>query len=256
VTNLSYQLTNQSYFINMFFGETFLTTATGFFFKYKDKPYFITNYHVATGRKPENGKTIDKNCAIPNKMCIFTPETNNTIFEWIWVEDKPEEFWVLPNNKLDIAIKEINNTEILDNIEWVDLFAGKEWEVSITEKIVVVGYPYGDRVSTRTPCCITGYVATDIDTDFNDLPLFLVDSRTREGMSGSPVYYYVTTGLGINKFDESMDFGFGDKSHPLIQKFLGIYSGRIDKESDLGKVWKVQAITDLLRSSSLKKNLK
>ena len=75
-------------------------------------------------------------------------------------------------------------------------------------------------------------------------------------MSGSPVYYYVTTGQGVNKSHESISFGFGDKNNPLIQKYLGIYSGRIDKESDLGKVWKVKAITDLLDSFNLNGNLK
>ena len=114
---MNYKLTNQSYFIKVYFNETVLSIATGFFFKYKDKPYFITNYHVATGRNPEDGKAIDKNCGIPNKMCIFTPESNNTICKWVWDQDKPEDFWVLPSNKLDIAIKEINNTDILDNIE-------------------------------------------------------------------------------------------------------------------------------------------
>ena len=250
---MNYKLTNQSYFIKVYFNETVLSTATGFFFRYKDKPYFITNYHVATGRNPENFKTIDMNCAIPNKICIFTPDTNNTIFEWNWDENKPEDFWILPNNKHDIAIKNINSTEIKDSIEWVDLFAGKDWAVSITEKVVVVGYPYGDRVSTSIPCCLTGYVATDIDIDFNDKPLFLIDSRTREGMSGSPVYFYITTGQGVKKSNESISFGFGDKSNPSIQKFLGIYSGRIDKESDLGKVWKVKAITNLLDSFSIAK---
>ncbi len=31
-----------------------------------------------------------------------------------------------------------------------------------------------------------------------------------------------------------------------VTKFLGIYSGRINRESDLGIVWKVSAIAELI----------
>lgn len=250
IINVKYKLTNQSYLVNIFFEDILLSSATGFFFKNGAKSYFITNYHVAIGRNPVDGKAIDKNCSIPNRMCIHEPNTNVKLFEWIWDKESPEDFWILPNNKIDLAIKEISSYEMPKTINWVEMFSGREWEVNITEKVVIVGYPYGERISNKTPCCITGYIATDIDIDFNEQPLFLIDSRTREGMSGSPVYYYVTTGQGINKFDESISFGFGDKNHPLIQKFLGIYSGRIDNESDLGKVWKVQAITELLQTQN------
>jgi hypothetical protein len=33
-----------------------------------------------------------------------------------------------------------------------------------------------------------------------------------------------------------------------VTKFLGVYSGRINAESDLGIVWKAQVVADLLAS--------
>ena len=32
-----------------------------------------------------------------------------------------------------------------------------------------------------------------------------------------------------------------------VQKFIGIYSGRINTESDLGIVWKAESIAELVR---------
>jgi hypothetical protein len=88
----------------------------------------------------------------------------------------------------------------------------------------------------------TGFIATELDVDYDDLPIFLVDCRTRSGQSGSAVIAFRTVGF-VRLMDGSM--------HNLtaaVCKLLGIYSGRIKKDSDLGMVWKAEAIQQLINS--------
>ena len=33
---------------------------------------------------------------------------------------------------------------------------------------------------------------------------------------------------------------------PIAERFVGVYSGRINDESDLGRVWKAQALVEIL----------
>jgi hypothetical protein len=95
----------------------------------------------------------------------------------------------------------------------------------------------------------TGFVASEPDVDFDDLPIFLVDCRTREGQSGSPVIVYGNGGM----------FPMQDGSTAVmgeVIRFLGIYSGRIrdasepgtSPSSDLGIVWKAHALRELVDS--------
>jgi hypothetical protein len=87
----------------------------------------------------------------------------------------------------------------------------------------------------------TGFVASDPDLNYNQLPVMLIDCRTRPGQSGSPVIAFrrgnFNAGQGV----------MGITAGP-IQKFIGIYSGRIHKDSDIGMVWKVSAIQELINS--------
>ena len=43
--------------------------------------------------------------------------------------------------------------------------------------------------------------------------------------------------------DGALAFGAG----PMVE-LLGVYSGRINKESDLGIVWKTSALTEILKN--------
>ena len=112
-----------------------------------------------------------------------------------------------------------------------------------------MGFPLGYTVKSKEePHAVwtSGSVATDPDLDMviNDetLPAFLIDSRTRQGQSGSPVIYYSDAGIDLHyKGGRAM---WGDP----FMKEIGIYSGRIDKESDLGYVWKWKVIKEIIES--------
>jgi hypothetical protein len=85
-------------------------------------------------------------------------------------------------------------------------------------------------------------MASESFVNFRDLPVFLVDCRTRQGQSGSAVIAYRSGGM------VAMEDGSSAAFNGPVTKFLGIYSGRINSESDLGIVWKSSAILELVES--------
>lgn len=105
--------------------------------------------------------------------------------------------------------------------------------------ISVVGFPFGISINGRMAIWATGFVASETDLDS---PIFLIDSRTRPGQSGSAVIAQRNGGAFSQK-DGSTSIITGTTT-----QFLGIYSGRINKESDIGIVWKASAIKELIES--------
>lgn len=71
------------------------------------------------------------------------------------------------------------------------------------------------------------------------LPIFLVDAKTRSDQSGSPVFYHNNNGFRRNGNRLSL---FGGP----VSFNVGIYSGRINRDSDLGYVWKWSVIKEII----------
>ena len=80
--------------------------------------------------------------------------------------------------------------------------------------------------------------------DWENLPRFLIDSRTRSGQSGSPVIAY-SDGGAVPMADGSLAFMSGP-----MEQFFGVYSGRINAESDLGVVWKAQVVREVIEGQT------
>jgi hypothetical protein len=126
--------------------------------------------------------------------------------------------------------------------------------------VTVVGFPFG--VNTDSLAIWTrASIASEFDADYNDLPLYLVDARTRDGQSGSPVIFF-RTGAYFEKYGSivlpNMDQKFvrrpgapisdedGRPTSGFTEEFLGVYSGRINAESDLGFVWRPSAVRNII----------
>lgn len=114
------------------------------------------------------------------------------------------------------------------------------------DTVSIVGFPFGFRSHDGMPIWITGTIASEPEFDYDHRPIFLVDARTREGQSGSPVVLHLTpNSTGVLFSDDTVRAVVREKSF-----FLGIYSGRLNQQSDLGIVWKPQAIRDLLEQAA------
>jgi hypothetical protein len=118
--------------------------------------------------------------------------------------------------------------------------SGPELAIGPAESVSVVGFPFGITAGGALAVWATGFLASEPDVNFNDLPLVLVDCRSRQGQSGSAVIAYRTGGAVT-----MANGGTGILGGP-VWKLIGLYSGRINAESDLGLVWKVSALVEIL----------
>src|ERR1700694_5941230 len=70
------------------FGDGVIATATGFLYVSEGRSYFVTNWHVVTGRHADTGEPLDKNCALPDSLSISLPfrrqESERPPVERIW----------------------------------------------------------------------------------------------------------------------------------------------------------------------------
>src|SRR4051812_28778574 len=87
----------------------------------------------------------------------------------------------------------------------------------------VLGYPEGMIGPGRTPIWKRGSIASEPGYNWRDKPSFLIDTATRNGMSGAPV---------VARHSGVLNLGLGpglsrDSIIGTVTKFVGIYSGRI-----------------------------
>lgn len=113
-----------------------------------------------------------------------------------------------------------------------------------SSEVSIVGFPFGLTGGGLAAIWSRGTIATEPATNFQGAPMFLVDSRTRPGQSGSPVIFYQNGGV-IRQQDGGTGMIMGPRT-----KLLGVYSGRINELSDLGMVWKISVIADIVAGAS------
>jgi hypothetical protein len=113
--------------------------------------------------------------------------------------------------------------------------------------VFVLGFPRGISGGSNFPIWKRGSIASEPDFDIDGLPKIFIDTATREGMSGSPVYaqqigYWFSE--GVTNQNEAV-IGEG-------KRFLGVYSGRVGDDSfkaQLGIVWKPSVIEEIIQAA-------
>jgi hypothetical protein len=98
----------------------------------------------------------------------------------------------------------------------------------VSQHVSVVGYPYGLRGSFDLPLWTSGAIASEpaLLHLYRDMeyPLFLVDSRSRSGQSGSPV---VTVRQPLSPTNENgnLEVAIGPR-----WQLVGVYTGRVPED--------------------------
>jgi len=107
--------------------------------------------------------------------------------------------------------------------------------------VSIIGFPEGHNSSVSFPIWKTGHIASEPEIDYRNQPLFLIDATTRGGMSGSPVVLRLNGGYKKKDGTESL-------VHSGISTlFMGVYSGRIPKDSEIGLVWRPHLIKEIIQ---------
>ncbi len=207
--------------------------------------FLITSRHNVTGRNQDSGDLLsEETVAFPDSIAVWH-NSSAALGEFIkvdvpllvggipqWIEhpvlQANADFVALPiSDRQDIEIYPYR-AENLANMH-----------IEPAETVSVVGFPFGERTGASFAVWATGFVASEPDINHGGRPVFLIDCRSRKGQSGSPVIRY-RSGGGVITYDN------GTEVVSPICRLLGIYSGRINNESDLGIVWKAYALAELI----------
>lgn len=234
-----------SLYIEMYFNETLLSSGTAFLANKDNRIFLITNRHNVTGRHQNTNAPLSKTGGLPNKIRV---QRFNSASSWIAIdcplfdtEDNP--LWYehprLAHTADFIALEVENAGDIAKYQHVYDLNPpNPELLLTPSDTVSVIGFPFGHSAGGYFPIWVSGFLASEMVNEYNGLPQFLVDCRTRQGQSGSPVVAY-RNGFARLKNGQS-------RMGAPISQFLGIYSGRINNESDIGIVWKSEAIKELI----------
>jgi hypothetical protein len=225
-----------------------LGTGTGFVAETARGPVLITTWHNVAGRRPDNNTVLSPTGLVPDEIVIVHNRLNR-LGEWFGVKEnlsgpngpvwhehptlrQRADFVALP-------LTQLNDVHLYPYRLGV---GDPQVRCGPADTVSVIGFPFGLQAGGSLAVWATGFVASEPDIDFNNLPVFLIDCRSRPGQSGSAVVSYRSGGM------VGMEDGSSAAFAGPVSRFLGIYSGRINEESDLGIVWKAAAIRQLTDS--------
>ena len=226
-------------------GET-LGTATGFVVRKGSSYYLVTNWHVVSGRRPDNDAPMDPKGRIPDEVQIFH-NLKGRLGEWHWVSEDlldsktRTKRWIEHpklGKRVDVVMLE------LTKIGGSDLYPvnldlrSTPILIQPAGTVSLVGFPFGHASYLGLPIWKTGTIASDPDIDYDDSPQFLVDATGRPGMSGSPVYARRVGGYLGEDGNYKIFPGAADR-------FVGVFAGSIDGASEIGRVWKSSALMEI-----------
>jgi hypothetical protein len=244
----------KSLFIEMCVGELVLSTGTAVLAaKNKEsRCAIITNRHNVTGLHQDTGVCISKTLGTPDNIVIHFHRSKPHVGEWLKLRlplyrDNGEPFWIEHPTLGATADLVALNVKWGNDVLCLPYYIEKHIDrvgmlVSPAESVSVIGFPFGISTSGKLPVWATGFLAQELSLVTAENPVFLIDCRARQGQSGSPVIAFRTSGyrsIKNGKMSSSL-------SAEVAWEFLGIYSGRINPESDLGRVWHADSLAALL----------
>lgn len=240
----------KSLFCIMSFNGQELSSGTGFVATTASGSVFITNRHNVTGRNNETNVPLSKTGGIPNAIRIFH-HSQTGLGNWAGAFEPLYDANGTPLWKEHPTLKAQADFVALPltNLQGIQLYPYELVEEPLIaycpgDVVSVVGFPFGMSTNGKLPIWATGFVASEpnVKTNDADLPIFYIDCRSRPGQSGSAVIAHRTGGMVAMEDGSAVLFG------APATRLLGIYSGRVNAESDIGIVWKTKALRELIDS--------
>jgi hypothetical protein len=232
-------------------GGTSKPSATGFVLRDADRtPYLITNRHVVTGQNSLNGLKVPDNSPVISALRVAMHKAGQ-LGTWMPValrlgDDDGRPYWLdHPDHGpwmdvIALPLGGVLEDDRLDLISYPHLAPAAKMELGT--ELQVIGFPIGfDPIHDGAPLGVwtRGTIAWPPSLSWRNLPAFLIDCRSRPGQSGSPVIF------AANEFTS-----YRSASGPIVtgsvHELIGIYSGRIHEDSDIGVVWKRDAVQEIV----------
>lgn len=246
--------------IQLYFDDQLLGTATGCFRKIGNKWILITAWHNLSGRHRWKMETLRKDGGVPNKIVFHGYRFKHTVDRKISLLDGFAS-WVQPLNDLngvplwkihpdkalgcDVAVLDCYMPQQVDDVE-VGFMSPLDQDASdmalhAGSNLFILGYPFGVE---PFPTWKRATVASE-PTLMNKKPIsFLsVDTATRQGLSGAPVFTYEASTYRTENGGSTMGQG-------PFHRFIGLYTGRRPSvqgdDAQVGIVWSKEQIEQII----------
>jgi len=236
--------------IQMYFGATYLSHGTGFYWKHANNIYLISNWHNFSGKNPFTGKHISKNLSEPDKISVRVRKDGDiNISQYINLDlynQDGKPIWLshprLIQNHVDIAALPLNfdNTIYAPAINEIDESPIK---LLIGSDLFILGFPF-EIPYDGLPVWKRASVATEPAISEATSTYMLADTASRPGMSGSPV---IVRSWGTHHMED----GSTTIAPGSCTRVAGIYSGHLESsdamDAQLGMVWPRKLIDELFQ---------
>ena len=275
--------------IQTYHEQRLLGTGSAFFYTHDDDWFLITNWHNFSGRHFLSGKPLSHSGRFPTriraKWSKYTGSDDGhpsglftTVAQPVEIYKDYEPLWFehpeLGSN-CDVVALPLNRPEYCPS--FMHNAANQISKVRIPVEpgctVYILGFPRSISVGFGLPLWKSGYIASEphydvtIDGQVSDvggltggikLPAFFIDSLTREGMSGAPVFASYTGNWDTADpyapwNTEAPDFYTRDDIYlgTEAKEFVGCYSGRVggnEQEAALGLCWRKDVIDHICSS--------
>ena len=232
--------------------------GTGFFLRDdEEKCWLVTNWHVLTGRRPDNpGQLLVGYPQSPSKIMFAVPMHVDGDFtkpiEMDLYDKKGMPKWIeLPREAgLDLVALPFAEQSHQNIVTIQDFCRTDDRAFEPGTDLVIIGFPFQHDEDTPHPVWKKGMVASEPKFANFGIPQFLIDSSSKPGMSGSPIYrvskgfratknvvdivesYASGDDSALDKWQEINLKQMQDDTHVL--DFVGIYSGATGDKKLLG----------------------
>lgn len=249
-----------------------LGNGTGFFITIKGINYFVTNWHVMTGRDPScPSKTLPNYPISPSHINIFFPRSDNkkhiVPFGPIPLyQENDQPIWIECNDGYRVADLAAIPLEIPEQYLVTSINDKNIVDIHITPgmDLCIIGFPFGMDETNPFPIWKRAMVASEPRFLNKGKAVSYVDTPGRPGMSGSPVYALVGAVVRykskVNPTDspvewlkkiEFVDYDDDPFSNTQKMAFIGVYAGSMGDESlekmQLGRFIPVEFVFDIAR---------
>jgi len=270
-----------------------ISTGTGFFYSHDNEWYLITNWHNLSGRHFLTKESLSGR--FPNFIKVklssylddddkLTKKPFTSVAQRIDIYKDGEPVWFEHpdlGSSCDVIALPIKRPESCPEFmhNAANLISSIRIPVKPGNTAFIIGFPRSISVGFGLPLWKSGYIASEPYYDVTiggqvsnigglsdgiKLPAFFIDSQTREGMSGSPVFASYTGNWNMTdpyepidpdhkEFWSRKDIALGENR----LEFVGCYSARIGKKEEgaaLGLCWKVDVIQKICSSKNVAKH--
>ncbi len=269
-----------------------LATGTAFFYEHHGDWFLVTNWHNLSGRHFLSKQPLGGSGRCPTfikaKLSQYSrsdsghpPDTFVPNAQEVSIYDGDKPLWYEhPELASNCDVVALPMERPSDCPTFMHNAANRISKLRIPVRpgytVFIIGFPQSISVGPGLPLWKAGYIASEphYDVTINGkvsdigglregitIPAFFIDSQTRKGMSGSPVFASYT-----GNWDSSNPYGkwspeepgFLTRSEILLgsraEEFVGCYSGRVgqsEKEAALGLCWRDDVISHICSSAKL-----